>query len=217
MSCRRKQRAQAQELIVDYYSAHDMVWEGARTLAVDCKTIEGTTIENTQRTTPKSYGFRLDMRACDSGLTGQDGLALDNTNEANHPKMARQRCDQQGAWLSRKCTKYRRCTYGHNVFPCGYCAAHLFVSRLIASTWEGFSQSREPVILYWLPECTLRISFFHEVGNNVWDLHRGLEISSRFSSIVSMYDIDRFTGFGRVRLSSGRVGTSPKSQFPSVR
>lgn len=44
------ERAQAQGLIVDYYSAHDMVWEGVTTLAVDCRMIEDTT----QRTTPKA-------------------------------------------------------------------------------------------------------------------------------------------------------------------
>lgn len=136
------ERAQAQGLIVDYYSAHDMVWEGVTTLAVDCRMIEDTT---NPKNHAKSDESRLDMRACDSDSTGQDGLALDNTNEANHPKMARQRYDRQGAWLSGKCIKYRRWTYGHNVFPCRYCAAHLLVSRLVASTWRRRSFSEPPV------------------------------------------------------------------------
>lgn len=163
--------------------------------------------------------FHLDMCACDSDLAGQDGLALENTNEASQPKMARQRYDQQGVWASGKCMKYRRWAYRHNVFPCGCPAVHLLVSRPIASsTWRRQGFSRPPVCDTVFASLSVPCAdlFVHEVGKNVWQLHRGLEITSRFSSPVYMYDIDRFTGFGRVLLSSGRVGTSPKSQFPSV-
>lgn len=152
-------------------------------------------IEKHTKDHAKSDGFCLDMCACDSDLAGQDGLALENTNEANQPKMARQRYDQQGAWASGKCMKYRRWTYRHNVFPCGCPAAHLLVSRLIASsTWrrQGFSEPPVCDTVFASLSVPCADLFVHEVGKNVWQLHRGLEITSRFSSLVCMYDIDRF-------------------------
>lgn len=141
MICGRQHSAQARELIVGYYSVHDTAGGGSRHWRW---TVNRSRTQYRKHTKyhAKSDGFCLDMCACDSDLAGQDGLALENTNEAIQPKMARQRYDQQGAWASGKCMKYRRWTYRHNVFPCGCPAAHLLVSRLIASTRrrQGFSE-----------------------------------------------------------------------------
>lgn len=65
-----------------YYSTHDTVGERGGSLAVNCKTIEDTIEENTQKTTPRAMDFALTCARVTWILAGQDGLALDNTNEA---------------------------------------------------------------------------------------------------------------------------------------
>lgn len=108
------------------------------------------------------------------------------------------------------------------MFPCGYSSPPIFSCyvAIAFSTWR-VSSSRQPVIPYWL-DCAnnpAQIFFFSRGGerDGLGTRPRELRLPQGALGLTCMYDIDRFTGSTHPDMPIfGRVGTSPRSQFPSV-